>query len=153
MAKNIKSIIEDLVKDTITEMNYEYVETDYSKQGKDYVLTVYIDSPDGIDLDDCEKVSRTIEKIIDDADPIEDSYCLCVSSVGLDKPLKTDRDFEKNTGNCVDIKLYKNLNGKKEFSGRLISFNDNFLVIDMEENSSMEISRKDIAKIVRHIDF
>ena len=87
MAKNTKAVVEQLVKPIIESLGYEYVETEFAKQGKDYLLTIYIDSASGIDLNDCEKVSRAIDPVIDEADPIEQAYCLCVSSLGLDRPL------------------------------------------------------------------
>lgn len=152
MAKNIRTVVGNIVSDTIVSMGYEIDDIDYSKQGKDFVLTIYIDSEQGIDIDDCEKVSRAVEPLIDEADPIEENYFLCVSSVGLDKPLKTDRDLEKNTGCCVDVKLYRNVDGQKEFSGRIESFDSENITIDMEDKK-ISFPRKDIAKLVKHIDF
>ena len=153
MSKNIKQIIEEFAKPIVEDCGYEYVETDFSKQGKDWVLTIYIDSPSGVQLSDCEKVSRLIDPVLDEKDPIEQSYCLCVSSIGLDKPLKTQRDFQRNIGKCVDVKLYKPVNGSKLISGRLSDFNEDFIYLETENEEKLSINIRDAAKITLHIDF
>ena len=153
MAKNTKKALEEILSPVIEALGYEYVETDFSKQGKDYILTIYIDSENGIDLQDCEKVSRAIDPILDEHDLIEQSYYLCVSSLGLDRPLKTEKDFEKGLGTCIDIKLYKNLDGKKLYSGRLTGYTQDSITIETADNNAVTIALKDAAKITPHIDF
>ena len=153
MAKNTKAVVEQLVKPIIESLGYEYVETEFAKQGKDYLLTIYIDSDAGIDLNDCEKVSRAIDPVIDEADPIEQAYCLCVSSLGLDRPLKTQQDFERAMHSCVDVKLFKNLNGKKLITGRLTGFEDPVVIMEDADGNPLRIDQKDIAKITMHVDF
>ena len=153
MSKNIKQTIEEFAKPIVEQCGYEYVETDFSKQGKDWVLTIYIDSPKGIELSDCEKVSRLIDPVLDEKDPIEQSYCLCVSSIGLDKPLKTQKDFDRNMGKCIDIKLYKPVDGKKLVSGRLKGFDGENVTVETENEDEISVNVKDAAKITLHIDF
>ena len=153
LSKNIKNTVAGIIKPIITEMGYEYVETDFSKQGRDFILTVYIDSDAGITIDDCERVSRTIEPVLDEHDPIEQSYCLCVSSLGLDRPLKNSKDFEKAIGTCIDIKLYKNINGQKLYSGRLVEYSDCDITIEDADGTVIKLELHDIAKITSHIDF
>ncbi|NLT97480.1 MAG: ribosome maturation factor RimP, partial [Christensenellaceae bacterium] len=99
---------------------YEYVGTEFTKTGGTAELIVYVDKPGGIGLDDCEKISRLIEPLIDERAPIEESYCLVVSSPGLDRPLKTERDYRRSVGKMVDVKLYRAQDGKKEWTGLLL---------------------------------
>jgi len=153
LAKSTKKALEDILSPIIEALGYEYVETDFSKQGKDYILTIYIDSENGIDLQDCEKVSRAIDPVLDEHDLIEQSYYLCVSSLGLDRPLKNEKDFEKAVGTCIDIKLYKNHEGKKLYSGRLVSFTEDTITIETADNNTLTFAVKDTAKITPHIDF
>ena len=111
----IKSIeeIESALLPIATEQNPEIVEVEF-KQGKEPALTVYIDTEGGVDLNICEKFHRAIDPVLDEVDPTFGApYTLNVSSPGLDRPLKTARDFEKNIGNKVEIKLYAPMTGKK----------------------------------------
>lgn len=153
MAGSIKQIISGLIEKKISELGYELVEVEFTKQGKDHVLIVYIDCENGITLDDCECVSRAIDPIIDEADPIQQSYCLCVSSLGLDRPLKTTDDFKKAVGKCLDIKLYKNMNGTKLISGRLVECTEDSITVEDADDNRVTIGIKDAAKVTEHIDF
>ena len=153
MPKNIKSHVEETVRPQIEALGYEYIETEFAKQVKDWILTVYIDGENGISLEDCEKVSRAIEPLLDENDFIEQTYFLCVSSIGLDRPLKTQRDFERNMGKCVDIKLYKPVDGSKEYSGRIAGYTKEKLDIITADNKDISVDLKDAAKISLHIDF
>jgi ribosome maturation factor RimP len=105
-----------------------------------------------VELDDCEKASRLIEAELDRLDPIEESYCLIVSSPGLDRPLKKPKDFLRNIGKKVDIKLYKPQDGKKEFTGILKAFQEEKIIIS-GENIQLEFDSKDTALVRLHIDF
>ena len=154
MAGNVKGTVKDLVADTVESMGYELVDVDFTKQpGDEYILTVYIDSAEGITIDDCEKVSRAIDPIIDEADPIAQQYYLCVSSLGLDRPLKTGEDFERSIGKCIDIKLYRNLEGRKLYSGRLVRYDEERIYIEDADDREIGFDLKDAAKITMHIDF
>lgn len=99
-------------------------------------------------LEDCEKISRLIDPVIEDKDPIAEAYFLCVSSPGLDRPLKEPRDFERSIGKKVDVKLYRAANGIKEITGVLESFNDNGFVLD----NGSEFAYKDVAIVRLHVD-
>ncbi len=150
----ITDTVNDIVKDAVEQAGYELVEVEYQKEQGNWVLTLYIDSPNGITLDDCEKVSKIVDPILDEADPIEEAYYLSVSSLGIDRPIKKDRDFERNIGKEVDVKLYAPIEKKKEFRGKLISYNDNEFVISKgNSEKTMTILRKDAALIRPHIDF
>lgn len=135
----------------IEENSYEYVGTEIKKTGDSEELIIYIDKDGGIGLDDCEKISRLIEPSIDACDPIEDSYFLCVSSPGLDRALKTTRDYERSVGKNVDIKLYKQTDGLKEFTGKLIRSDEKcFTVLIKDEEKQFDFS--DTAIVRMHVD-
>ena len=105
MAKNTRVLVEEIALPVVEALGFRYVDTEYAKQGQDWLLTVYIDKDGGVLIDDCETVSRALETILDEKDLIADSYILCVSSPGLDRPLKSERDFARCMGKKIDIKL------------------------------------------------
>ena len=143
-----------LVTPTVTELGYELVEVEFAKETVGWVLTLYIDSKDGITLDDCEKVSRAMDPILDEADPIEQAYYLSVSSLGLDRPIKKDRDFERNLGELVTVKLYAPVEKKKEFTGTLLSYDaDSFTIRCKENDSELTLKRKNAAMVKPYLEF
>lgn len=145
--------VEALVKKPIEDMGYELYEVEFQKEYGNWVLTVYIDRKGGVDLDDCEKISRMIDPMLDEADPIEQAYYLSVSSVGIDHPIKKDKDFSRNIGNVITVKLYAPMNGKKEFRGTLQNFDAQSFVIVLEKGEEITILRKDAASIKPYIEF
>ena len=114
---------------------YELVDIEFEKKYGQDNLTVFIDKvPDGVSLDDCEKVHYAVDPIIDEVNPTDDApYVLNISSPGLDRPLKTQRDFERNYGKEVEIKLYAPIKGKKVYEGVLIERNENSVSITAEK--------------------
>ena len=108
MAK-IEDRVAELVKDKIENIGYNLYDVEYAKEGPNYFLRIYIDSPKGIDLDDCEKVSNEINEILDEADYIKEQYFLEVSSTGLEKNLRKDEHFQKQIGNKIEVKLFSKL--------------------------------------------
>lgn len=142
----------DIVEPTVTALGYELYEVEYQKEFDNWVLTLYIDHPDGVSLDDCELVSNAVDPVLDAADPIEQAYYLSVSSLGIDRPIKTDKDYKRNIGKVMDVKLYAPLNGKKEFSGTLTAFDEETYTIELKSGSET-IERKKTALIRPHIDF
>lgn len=142
----------DIVEPTVTALGYELYEVEYQKEFDNWVLTLYIDHSDGVSLDDCELVSNAVDPVLDAADPIEQAYYLSVSSLGIDRPLKTDKDYKRNIGKVMDVKLYAPLNGKKEFSGTLTAFDEETYTIELKSGSET-IERKKTALIRPHIDF
>jgi ribosome maturation factor RimP len=141
-------LIESLVEPLITQSGYEYVGTEINKNGADTELIIYADKPGGLELEDCEKISRMIDPIIDEHDPIEESYYLIVSSPGLDRPLKTPRDYKRSIGKKIDVKLYRPLDGHKEFTGELTSFDEDGFTI----NGETIFAYKDAAIVRLHVD-
>lgn len=141
-----------IVEPTVASMGYELYEVEFQKEYDNWVLTLYIDGPNGISLDDCEAVSRTVDPVLDEADPIDQPYYLSVSSIGLDRPIRTDKDFARNVGNKIDIKLYAPINKKKEFVGELIGFDAESFTASVD-GAEMKIERKKAALVRPHIDF
>ncbi|OQB25319.1 MAG: Ribosome maturation factor RimP [Firmicutes bacterium ADurb.Bin182] len=145
--------VNELVQEPIAQMGYELVETEFKKEQDRWVLTFYIDSSGGITLDDCERVSRAVEAILDKADPIEQSYYLSVSSLGLDRPIKTDRDFKRNLNKKVTVKLYAPIGGQKEFTGLLTDYDSEKFTLVSDSSGQFSILRKDAAIIKPYIEF
>lgn len=126
----------------------ELVDVEYVKEGPNKYLRVYIDKEGGVSIDDCENVSRSLEKQLDEKDFIEEAYILEVSSPGIDRPLKKKEDFEKYKGEIVDVKLYKAFNGKKEYQGVLECLTDeDSVIICGEDGIKYEFLRKDTAAV------
>jgi ribosome maturation factor RimP len=147
----VEKVIEALVLPIIEQNGYEYVGTEYNKAGGTPELIVYADKPGGLGLDDCEKITRLIEPAIDGRDPIEESYCLCVSSPGLDRPLKTERDFDRSIGKKVEVKLYRAEDGKKEWPGLLVRRDADHVVIE-SDGVEKAFLNKDVAIVRLHAD-
>lgn len=135
--------IYDAINPLITQMGYEIVEVEFGKKGGETNLTVYIDIPRGVSLDDCEKVHYAVDPVLEELDPTDDKpYVLNISSPGLDRPFKTARDYERNYGKEVEVKLYAPYMGKKIYEGVLISRDENSLVLQIEgKNMTIETNR------------
>ena len=150
------SKIEDTVleiSDSLAEkMNFSVVDAEYKKEGGMQILRVYIDKEGGVDLDDCEKFSRALEEILDSEDPIEEAYNLEVSSPGLDRQLKKEREFLHYVGRQVEVKLYKETDGRKEFDGILKEYKDKKVYIETD-GEILEINPKDAAYIRLYFEF
>ncbi len=141
---NIEEKVESLIKTKIENIGYELYDVEYSKEGKNYYLRVFIDKPEGIDLTDCEKVNDEINDVLDEANYIKEQYFLEVSSPGIERILRKDKHLEKNIGTEINIKLFKkDENGNKEYQGILKSFNEN----EIELEDDIKIERKNIAQI------
>ena len=142
----------ELLEPTVKNLGYELYEVEFQKEYDNWVLTLFIDKEGGIDLDDCERVSNAVDPILDEADPIEQAYYLSVSSIGIDRPLKKDKDFQRNIGKKLDIRLYAPMDGKKEFTGELISFDAESFTVKTDRGEK-QIARKACALVRPHIDF
>ncbi len=149
MAKenNTEKKITELFLPIVGEKGFELADVEFVKEGPNWYLRVYIDKEGGITIDDCEMVSRTLEKKMDEADPIQQAYILEVSSPGIDRPLKKPEDFVKYAGEIVDIKLYKPLEGSKEFQGELKGMENKIITILNEKGQELQFAQKDVASI------
>ncbi len=146
-------ICENLCKAKIESMGFELCDVEYQKEYGDWVLTFYIDKPRGVTIDECEKVSRAIEPILDEADPIESEYVLSVSSLGIDRPLKKDRDFERAMGTELEIKLYAPQGGKKQWIGTLTAYEADSFTVETESGETLTVKKKDCALVRPNIRF
>ncbi len=146
-------LVESIVKDTVTALGYELCDVEFVKEYGDWVLTLFINKEGGVTIDDCETVSRAVDPVLDEKDPIAQQYYLSVSSLGIDRPLKKDADFQRNLGTELVVKLYMPLNGKKEYIGMLESFDgEKFTVVD-EKAEQITFLRKDAALVKPNIRF
>lgn len=150
MAKvnNTESKVEVLVSGMIEKMGYELVDVEFVKEGPNWYLRIFIDKEGGVTIDDCEAVSKTLEKIFDEKDPIEQAYFLEISSPGIDRPLKKKEDFIKYNGEMVDVKLYKPYEGSKEYTGKLVGYDENDGTVTIEvDDKNIAFTKKEIAGI------
>jgi ribosome maturation factor RimP len=129
MKKSIKETVREAILPTVTELGYQIWDVTYSKIGADYHLEITIDSENGINIEDCEKVHRAIDPILDEVDPIEDAYYLDVSSPGIERELRTEEHILWGIGQKVEAKLFAAVNGMKSIVGNLESFVDGKLTI------------------------
>ena len=144
---SIEERVETLIKPKIEEIGYELYDVEYSKEGKSYYLRIFIDKPQGIDLQDCETVTNAISDLLDQADYIKEQYFLEVSSPGIEKVLRKDKHLQQNIGEKIAVKLFrKDENSKKEYQGKLKDFNQEKIIIENEEKD-VEIERKNVAQI------
>lgn len=127
-------------------------DVEYVKEGADYYLRAYIDKPEGVSILDCENVSRALSDELDREDFIPDAYVLEVSSPGLGRTLKKDRHLQNSIGREVEVKLFKPLEGRREFAGRLESFDADSIVI-LEGEVQRSFQRAQIALIRLAMDF
>lgn len=156
--------IENLIKAIIEKLGYELYDVIYEKEAQDYYLRIFIDTPNGISLDDCEKVNDAINPVLDEANYIKDQYFLEVSSPGIERKLRKDKHFEASIDQEVEVSLYspikidkeetiekKSKNNKnnmtKNISGILKSFDENNITIEIEPNKELQIERKNISNI------
>lgn len=152
MAK-IKEICEEKLKPIIEEMGYELVEVSYEKENGGMSLIFTIDSDKGVGIDDCEIVTKKIDPILDELNPTDDKpYTLVVSSPGLDRPLKTDRDLKRNLGQEVELTLFAKIDGKKVFVGVLDKFDEKTVQIKTEKET-LVFDREKVANIKLVIHF
>ena len=137
----------------LAEHNFELVDVEYVKEGGNWYLRTYIDKEGGITVDDCEVISRTLSDWLDKEDFIADSYTLEVSSPGLGRPLKKDKDFERSMGEDVELRLYKPRDKQKEFAGILKGYDRETVTIETEDGREEVFARQEIALIRLAFDF
>ena len=143
---SIEEKVESLIKEKIQGLGYELYDVQYAKEGKDYFLRVFIDQKDGIDLNDCEKVSNEINPLLDEKDFIKEMYFLEVSSPGIERVLRKDEHLKDSIGKEIEVKLFKPIEKQKEFVGTLEDYNEEKIILGLEENEEkIEIERKNIS--------
>ena len=148
MANRVEEAVEKIAEEILANTDYELVDVEYVKE-RDWFLRVYIDKEGGIGLDDCQEVSGLLDEKLEELNIINDRYILEVSSPGLDRALKKEKDFKREMGKLVDITSYKAIDGEKMITGKLTGYTKDIITID----ETREIALKDIALVRLHIDF
>jgi len=144
---------EELLVPIIDEYQFELVDVEYVKEGGTWYLRAYIDKEGGITVDYCELVSRKMSQLLDEKDFIDESYIFEVSSPGLGRPLKKEKDYKRSMGKEVEIRTYRAINREKEFYGILKSYDDSAVTIEMEDKTEMTFAKSEIALIRLAFDF
>lgn len=144
---------EELLLPIVESHGFELVDVEYVKEGGTWYLRAYIDKPGGIAVDDCEAVSRAFSDILDEKDYIEDTYIFEVSSPGLGRPLKKEKDFARSIGEEVEIRTYRAVDRQKEFIGILKEYDKDTVTIEYEDETTKTFERSDIALIRLALDF
>lgn len=150
--KGIAAQVEELIAPLVEAAGMELVDVEYVRE-HDRFLRVYIDREGGVDLDDCGRLSEQISEVLDEADPIAENYLLEVSSPGVDRIIKKDRDIARFTGRKVDVKLYSAQDGKKEFTAELGGLTEDGRIRLTTEAGEWELERKQIAQMRLHFEF
>lgn len=132
---------------------FELVDVEFVKEAGTWFLRAYIDKPGGITIDDCEVVSRALSDLLDEKDFIEEAYILEVSSPGLGRPLKKDKDFDRSLGESVEVRLFKAIDKQKEFTGILKAWDKDTVTLEFEDEAELVIERAKIALIRLAFDF
>lgn len=138
---------EQLIQPLIDANNFELVDVEFVKEGSDWYLRVYIDKDGGITVDDCELISRAFNEILDREDYISEQYIFEVSSPGLMRSLKKEKDYKRSVGKLIDIKLYKPVDKCKEFTGVLDSYDKDTVTIKMDDDTQKTFDRSNLAMI------
>lgn len=144
---------EELLLPILEKYGFELWDVEYVKEGSNWYLRAYIDKPGGIMVDDCEVVSRELSDLLDEKDFVEGAYILEVSSPGLGRPLKKERDFERSIGEEVEIRTYRAIDRQKEFTGILKAYDKDTITIEYEDGTEGQFSRSDVALVRLAFDF
>ncbi len=151
-AKTYETRTEEILIPIVADAGVEIYDVEYVKEGSDWYLRVYIDKPEGVNINDCEVVNRALSAKMDELDFIDDAYILEVSSPGLGRALKKERHFEKSIGQEVEVKTYKAIDKEKQFVGILQSYKDGVITIQTEKKE-MKFEKADVASVRLTFDF
>ncbi|NJP36314.1 ribosome maturation factor RimP [Alkalicoccus luteus] len=149
MSRSIQQSVEQLAAPILEELKLELVDVEFQKEGKNWFLRVFIDSENGVDLDDCTKVSERLSESLDNNDPIEQAYYLEVSSPGAERPLKKKQDIEKAVGKNVHVTTYAPVEGEKVFEGELKQFEAETLHIAVKEKHKKVVKQVPYAQVAK----
>lgn len=148
--ERIETVVERLGNQVATTLNYELVDVEYRKEGPDWVLRCFIDRENGVGIEDCQRFSEALERVLDETDPIPGKYLLEVSSPGLERPLKKDEDFTRFAGKTIEVKLNKPINNRRTYCGELMGLvndeSERKVVLKIDDLNVLEIPRNQIAK-------
>lgn len=144
---------EEILNPIVEEYGFELVDVEYVKEGSTWYLRAYIDKPGGICIDDCEAVSRRLSDILDEKDYIDDAYILEVSSPGLGRPLRKEKDFRRSLGEEVEVRTYRMIEKQKEFTGILKEYDEKTVTIEEDGGNVRTFEKSEIALIRLAFDF
>ena len=149
----VSELVTELVTPIVESLGCELVEVEFAKKYNGDNLTVFIDKKGGVTIEDCEAVHNAIDEPLDELDPTSGKpYTLNVSSPGIDRPIVTDKDYSRNLGEELEVKLFQAINKKKFFVGVLKEFNENTIILEIE-GKEQELERKMISKATKYINF
>ena len=149
---NIEEQVYALINQSVIDLNLKIYDVEYVKEGKDWYLRVYIDKDGGVDINDCENVSRLIDPMLDEADLIKQAYCLEVSSPGLERTLRKQEHFDEAIGEEIELSLFKAVNDEKKAIGVLKSCNEENIIIEIDGND-ISFDRKNVSKVKTTFNF
>lgn len=144
---------EEILLPLVASHGFELVDVEYVKEGGNWYLRAYIDKPGGITVDDCEVISRALSDRLDEQDFIDEAYILEVSSPGLGRPLKKEKDYIRSMGELVEVRTYRPIDRQKEFTGVLCAYDDNSVTIELDNENKMRFEKADIALIRLAFEF
>ena len=150
--KKVTELTAELAAPVVAAQGCELWDVEYVKEAGTWYLRLYIDKEGGVSIDDCEAISRRVSDLLDEADPIEDSYTFEVSSAGAERPLKRPSDFERFMGSPITIRLYKNKDGRKEFAGTLAGYEDGAVLLDTG-GQTLRFEKAEIALVRLRMEF
>ncbi|HET6872250.1 MAG TPA: ribosome maturation factor RimP [Sporolactobacillaceae bacterium] len=147
MAGKIVELTKELCLPILDALDLEFVDAEYVKEGKNMFLRVFIDSPMGVDLDMCSRVSERLSEVLDEVDPIKDPYFLEVSSPGAERPLKNVSDYHKSVGKNVRLTTYEPIEKEKVFEGELLAVNEDHLIVNVRRKTQTKAIKIPFDKI------
>lgn len=149
----VTELVTQLAAPAVEEQGCTLWDVEYVREAGQWYLRLYLDKDGGVDILDCEAVSRKVSDLLDEADPIEGSYTFEVSSAGAERPLKRPGDFERFMGSAVLLKTYKPKDGCKEFAGRLAGYEDGAVTVDMGGGRLLRFEKAEIALVRLRVEF
>ena len=145
--------VEEILLPITDSGGFELVDVEYVKEGSTWYLRSYIDKDGGITINDCESVSRALSAKLDEQDFIDDTYIMEVSSPGLGRPLKKEKDYVRSMGKGLELRTYKAFDKQKEFYGILVEYDDESVIIELEDGEKKKFSKSDLALVRLAFDF
>lgn len=150
--KSIEEQVAEFTQPVVEPLGLELVDVEFVKEGANWYLRVYIDKPGGVEVEDCQEVSGKVSDLLDQRDPIPQAYFLEVSSPGLDRPLKKDKDFERYSGELVKVNTYAPIDGKKSFTGNLLGLQEDGIHLEVK-GQEMVFPRDKVSSVRLEISF
>ena len=151
--KKVTELVAELAAPAVAEQGCTLWDVEYVREAGQWYLRLYLDKDGGVDILDCEAVSRKVSDLLDQADPIEGSYTFEVSSAGAERPLKRPSDFERFLGSPVLVKTYKPKDGRKEFAGVLAGYDNGAVLLDMGGAEPLRFEKPELALVRLHVEF